>query len=349
MHQGGVEHAAFEMAEYLAAALPQSKTYVASKGGSLLEKNYHFQHLTLPLHSKNPFTIFLNAFRLAKIIKKHNIDIVHARSRAPAWSAWLACKMTGVPFVTTYHAAYKGRSFFKKFYNSIMARGEKVIAISHFIQNHVTFHCPLANVVLIYEGINTDFYQSKRAASAPVLFLPSRLSPLKGIHVAIKALARLTPQYPEIKLLLMRVGKENYLQQIDHLIRAHQLEKHVRFIEPTPDLRPHYEEASIVLMTSVTPEALGRVSLEALSMQRLLIATNLGANPEICIDGVTGFLVKPGSDKDLADKINDCLMMEEARRAKISQKGRAHVLQNFSKDYMHEKTIKLYQSLLLRK
>lgn len=343
MHQGGVEHATFDMAEALA---PLGKTYVASHGGSLLEKTHHFTHIPLPLNTKNPLKMLQNAFILRKMIHDHEITIVHARSRAPAWSAWLACKMTGTTFVTTYHAAYKGQSFFKKLYNSIMARGDYVIAISKFIQTHVKKNYPLANVHLIYEGIDTDFYTPTRGTKNPVIFLPSRLSPIKGIHIAIKALAELVKTHPDAKLMLIRTGKPRYIEEMDTLIEHLHLKNHVLFISPTSDLRPYYETAAIVLMTSVVPEALGRISLEALAMKCILIATDSGANPEICIDKKTGFLVPPGDYKKLALMMAYCLNMDDESKNSLYKRGRDHVEHYFSVKTMHQKTIAMYKRSL---
>ncbi|MBX9977874.1 MAG: glycosyltransferase family 4 protein [Alphaproteobacteria bacterium] len=345
MNQGGVEHATFDMAEALVSTY-KTKTYVASNGGELLDKPHHFIHITAPLHSKNPLRMMQNAFILRKMIRSHGINIVHARSRAPAWSAWLACKMTGAIFVTTYHAAYKGKSFIKKLYNSVMARGHRVIAISDFIQNHVLKNYPWANVQLIYEGIDTDFYTSTTDTKNPVIFLPSRLSPIKGIHIALKALAEVIKTHPNVKLMLIQTGKPNYIKEIDTLIEKRHLNNHVIFIPPTSDLRPYYEKASIALMTSVVPEALGRISLEALAMKCLLIATAIGANPEICIDTKTGFLVPPGDYKKLALMMIYCLNLDDESKNSLYKRGRDHIEQHFSSNTMHQKTIELYESLL---
>ncbi len=343
--QGGVEHATFDMAEALCEVFPDCPTYVGSSGGDLLGKPHGFIHLTLPLHSKNPFRILLNAYRLRMFIQQYSITLVHGRSRSPSWSAWLACRLTGVPFITTYHGAYKAKSSLKKLYNSVMARGEKVIAISNYMKKHIEKHYPFAKTELVYEGINTDFYQSTTKASGKTIFLPCRLSPIKGVHIAIGAFQKVVEKHTDARLMLIRIGKKNYIEEIDKLIERLNLKAHVEFIEPTSDLRPYYERSAIILVASVVPEALGRVSLEALAMERLLIATDLGANPEICIEGMTGFLVSPANVGQLASALVHCLTLDDEMKNRIARNGRAHVEERFSSKSMFEKMIDLYKSL----
>lgn len=355
MNQGGVEHVTLMMARAVGKRFGKHASFIASQGGSLLgslrDKDEPFSHTMLPLASKNPFIILWNAFRLFKVIKMHHINIVHARSRAPAWSALLAAKMAKIPLITTVHGAHKVTysskilSRIKRLYNSSMVRGDVVIAISPFIKNYIEKNYPKVMPFLIQEGIDTEFYKRKKHRDEkkdPVLFLPSRLSPIKGIETALLAIKQLIKDYPTLTLMLINTGKASYRANIDHLIDTHYLHKHVIFVEPKADLREYYENADIVLMPSIVPEALGRTSIEALSMECILIATNIGATPSICVHEETGFLVPPGDTDDLVSAIHRALSLETKERTQFHQRGRAWVKTHFDNNGMIEQTLTIY-------
>lgn len=358
MNQGGVERVTFDMAHALAKAFPNQKNYVASNGGSLVadlpKKTEHYQ---LNLNSKNPFIILKNAFMLKSFINKKGINIVHARSRAPAWSAWLAAKMAGVKFITTYHAAYKSKSLLKKLYNSIMVRGEVVITISKFIDEHVKKEYPKANRKLIVEGIDTDYFSPKAqfekiikeelfGNNNPVIFIPSRQSKTKGIEVAIEALKELLQSGKKLNLLLIETGKSSYIEYVKTIVEKHNLKSTIKWIAPQLDLRPYYDMCDMVLVPSIVPEALGRVNVEALAMEKSLISTNIGANPESCVHEKTGFLSEPGNPNDLAAKINLVLKAEREFLQEMQKTGREHVMRDFNINHTMTKTIDLYNSLI---
>jgi len=349
LNQGGVERATLDMANALIQKFPKTPTYIGSKGG-VYEKQIPegCLHIQLPLNTKNLLLIIFNAFRLASIIKKHDIQIVHARSRAPAWSCWLACKITKVHFLTTYHAAYKGKSFFKRFYNSVMARGETVITISEFITKHVRKNYPWANTILIREGIDTHYFDpeqipSSGATKKNTLFLPSRISPTKGIFTALQALSHLNHRGIKTKLLLIRAGKESHLNEVDAFIKKNNLSSSIEFLEPTSDLRPYYKRADIVLVPSLVPEAFGRVAVEAMLLKKIVIGTNHGALMENIEDEKTGFLTITGNDKDLAEKIEHAINLSSHECIKMTELARAHALENLSLAKMTLETISLYQ------
>lgn len=362
LNQGGVEHATLDIACGLSAAHPDQPNFIASNSGALVAQlPPQTHHITLPLHSKNPLTILLNAYRLCRVIQKHNISVVHARSRGPGWSAFLACRFTKTPFVTTYHGAhsntYRSRivSRFKKFYNSVMARGNAVIAISDFMKRHIVAQYPASQnrIVSIQEGIDTDaFTRTQNAPSSPrYIFCPSRMSTIKGVDILLRAFAQCvyTHNTPDLKLMLMRTGKQNYIDQIDQMIEGLNLAHFVEWQNPNHDLRPLYTRASITVAPSRVDEALGRVSLEALSMQTLLIATHTGATPEICIHGKTGFLVKPDDVEGLTNALIQALSMPKQASDTLKNAGRNHMIDRFSKTAMIEKTLKLYENLHQRR
>lgn len=352
MNQGGVENAAFDIAEALTLAYPDTPTYIVSQGGSLLQKEHRFKHIQLSVHSKNPLQMGRNVIRLLKLIREHKISIIHARSRAPAWSALIAARLLGIPLITTYHAAYKGRTFFKKLYNSVMARGDRVIVISRFVEQHVKKMHPEARTILIYEGTDTAFFTpshdriSSEARGEKVFFLPSRLSPIKGAHIALRAFKRLTLEYEDTRLILIRTGKAGYIKIIEALIEELGLGDSVKFIEPTFDLRPVYGQSLAVLMTSIVPEAMPRVCVEALSMENILIATDIGANPEICKNNETGFLVKPGDVDDLHEAMEKAINLSAEERLRLQNNGRQRACTHFSSTSMYQKTFQLYQEVL---
>lgn len=362
LHSGGVERAAFDMAHALASTYPDTANFIVTAGGRMVEHLPPKTHVIfLPVHLKNPISMLLNAYRLVKIIQKYDIHIVHARSRAPGWSALIACRFLKIPLVTTYHGAHKHiyrlplLSFFKKLYNSVMARGDAVIAISDFMWRHIASLYPksLPHLHRIYEGIDTDFFnpdlvpskKSKNTSKEYILFCPSRISPIKGVNTLVQAVSKLVSHIPNIKLILIRHGKQHALHDMDTLIQTLKLTDYVEWHPPTQDLRPFYARAHITVVPSHAPEALGRVSLEALSMKCLLIATDVGATPEICIPHHTGYLVPPQNARALRDMILHIAHEDAATHARIKEQARAHVIDHFSKTVMESKTLALYQAL----
>lgn len=347
LNHGGVERATVDMAHGLCERY--GRTFIASSGGALKALlPPTCVHMTLPLARKNPWIMIKNACALMRIIKEHNIHILHVRSRAPGWSAWLARKWTRVPLVTTYHGVYKAQGFLKKFYNSVMARGDGVIAISQFLNAHIKREYPWAKSILIYEGIDTDFFAPKDCAPSdslpktPLLFAPSRQSPIKGIETLLFALKNMrTP----CEILLIEAGKHSAITRIKKLIDDLCLTNYVRWIPATDDLRPFYALCDIVIVPSRVPEALGRVNIEALAMEKLLIASDLGANTESCIEGKTGMLFHAGNAKNLAQKIERMLHLGEKEKDTLRTNGRALILSQFPHTTMIAQTMALYERL----
>lgn len=354
LNQGGVERATIDVAMAITKTYGV-KTYIASHGGVL--ENILCEsvcHIKMPLHTKNPLKMMGNIFALYKVIKEFKIDVVHARSRGPAWSAWLACLLTKTPFVTTYHAAYKSGNRFKPLYNAIMARGHRVITISKFIDDLVENRHPRAQRDLIYEGIDINYF-SKDAEfdrldrkalfqhDLPLLFVPSRQTPIKGIETVVHAVSEMRGK---VNLILIETGKEAYISHIKSLIENLNVSDYVTWLSQRSDLRPYYEVADIVVVPSVQPEALGRVNIEALSMEKMLISSNLGANSESCIAYKTGFLFEPGDVRSLIQEITRTLSMDEREKHVFRESGRQLVESRFNLRTTIKKTIQLYQSLL---
>lgn len=361
LEAGGVERATIDIAIALSAVGP---TYVASAGGALV-KNLESQgihHIDLPLNSKNPLVLLKNAKRIYDLIRTFDIDIIHAHSRAPAWSAYLACRWAKKPFITTYHAAYKGKSFLKKFYNSIMVRGFRVITISDFIDRHVRQIYPESaeRLVKIKEGIDTNYFSLPQVSDQNVkdlrhflnipenyriILLPGRLTRIKGPDILLKAMAHLKTKEWCVLIAGDPGRKRDYLDEIKALIRKLQIEEHVKFLSTIADLRSYYRLADSVVVPSIVPEAFGRVTAEAGSMERIVIGTNLGATPEVCLHEETGFIVPAGDEISLANAIEKVLHLGEEGRQFYGKRARSHIQQNFDLNISMQKTLCLYQEV----
>ncbi len=362
LRSGGVERGTIEIARAIVQAGGQS--IVASSGGPMVT---HLQkvgatHITLPLASKNPLIIWINSLRLAQIIRKHNVDIIHARSRAPAWSAWLAAKKTGCHFVTTFHGTYGIQNEYKKKYNSIMTRGDRVIAISHFIANHIqeNYEIDPQKIRIIHRGVDLQLFNPQRHSMQhmieltnewrlpeefPLILFPGRFARWKGQEVFVKALARMSHRNFFAVLLGDDKGHEAYREEIEKLIIDLGLSGHVRIAKHTHYITEAYMLSKLVVATSIQPEAFGRVVLEAQAMGKPVIATNHGGPQETVIDKETGLLIAPNDVDALAEAMENVLAMPADLQKQIERDTMANA-QNFSLDKMCEQTIRVYQELL---
>jgi glycosyltransferase involved in cell wall biosynthesis len=369
LHQGGAEKGTLEIAQAITKA--GGKALVASSGGSMVPEleSLGGTHITLPLDAKNPVTLILNICRLKKMIRDHRVDLIHARSRAPAWSAFWAARLTNTPFVTTFHGTYNFDNPLKKYYNSIMVRGMRVIAISHFIYQHILEHYSSyvdpAHVFTISRGVDLRVFNWTEADLAtraqnlqkawqiddafPLLLLPGRLTRWKGQRIALEAMSLLKDQ-KNFKGLLILLGSDQgrteYKQELLQLSQNLGIAEHVRFISHCSDMPAAYTLADLVLHTSTDPEAFGRIIAEAQAMGRCVIATDHGAPPEIIEEGQTGFLTKPGNPWKLAEKINAFLMLTPLQRKHMEEKAIERVHRFFSRDQMEQKTLQVYAELV---
>jgi glycosyltransferase involved in cell wall biosynthesis len=362
LRSGGVERGTIEIAGAIARA--GGKSLVASRGGPMAGQLQKIgaTHITLPLASKNPFVMWLNALRLARIIRKYNVDIIHARSRAPAWSAWLAAKKTGCHFVTTFHGTYGLQNKYKRKYNSIMTRGERVIAISHFIEEHIkqNYTIDADKLRIIHRGVDLRLFNPNMHSpqhmielvnewrlpeDLPLILFPGRFARWKGQEVFVKALAKLPNRNFFAVILGDDKGHESYREEIEKLIVDSGLSGHVRIARHTQYITEAYMLAKLVVATSIEPEAFGRVVLEAQAMGKPVITTSHGGPQETVIDQETGLLVPPGDVDALAAAIDNVLVMpqdlqEQVKRDAIENSHR------FSMDKMCEKTLMVYKELI---
>ncbi|MBL4721338.1 MAG: glycosyltransferase family 4 protein, partial [Alphaproteobacteria bacterium] len=295
---GGVERGSVDIAAALVAQ--GGRAIVVSSGGPMAHDVTRVggEHITLPVHSKNPFVIRKNIGRLAKIVRSRNVDILHARSRAPAWSAYYAARKTGAGFVTTFHGTYNLGPPLKKFYNSIMTRGDKVIAISEHIARHIleTYNCDPARIRVIHRGVDFDVFDPAQVSAerviklssdwrlpdgVPVIMLPGRLTRWKGQIVLIEALALL--QRDDIRCIIVGSdqGRSRYVREMQARIEALNLSSVVHIVGDCRDMPAALMLSDVVVHASTDPEAFGRVIVEAQAMGRPVVAADHGAGREI--------------------------------------------------------------------
>jgi glycosyltransferase involved in cell wall biosynthesis len=361
---GGVERGTVEITRAIADA--GGIALVASAGGRLVAAMDRAggRHITLPLASKNPLTIWRNAALLATLIQAERVAIVHARSRAPAWSAWLACRRTGAHFVTTYHGAYGEDLPFKRRYNAVMARGERVIVASRFIAELIkTRHgTDPARIRVIPRGVDPAAFdpaavsgeRMARLASqwrlpdgAAVVLLPGRLTSWKGQAVLIEAFARLARRDLCCVLVGSDQGRRHYAARLIRQAEALGVADRLRLAGECDDMPAALMLADIVVHASTEPEAFGRVVIEAQAMGRPVIASDLGGPVETVEHGVTGWRVPPGDAEVLAAAIDQVLALPAAERGALGSRARAAVLRGYTVAAMQAATLAVYDELLV--
>ncbi len=361
---GGVERGTVEMAEALAEAGWTS--IVVSSGGPMVREleRAGALHVELPVHSKNPFVMQRNVGRLARLVRRHGIDLIHARSRAPAWSALGAARRTGARFVTTVHGPYSFGIPFKRLYNSVMVRGDRVIAISEFIRRYIVENYRKVNpdrVRLIHRGVNTDIFDPAKVSAArviqlteqwrlpdgvPTVMLPARLTRWKGHQVLLQALARLGDRPVRCLIVGGEQGRTGYRRELETQVRRLGLEGVVHIVGDCRDMAAAYKIADVVVSASTEPEAFGRVVAEAQAMGKPVIAPNHGAAPEIIIPDVTGWLVPPGNPAALAEALEWALDLDTIEREVLGRRAIERVHAHFTKRRMCDATLGIYRELL---
>lgn len=360
---GGVERGTIDLTRALVAGgyralVVSNSTRLAGRIDALRGR-----HIRLPVHSKNPFVMVANAFRLARLIKAENVDIIHARSRAPAWSAFYAARMARCHYITTLHGTYGTWSPFKRAYSAIITRGERVIAISEFISHKAIEDYRVApeRITVIPRGVDLEAFRPGAVSTerivnlsrrwrledgAPVVMLPGRLTYWKGHSVLIEAMALLARK----DVFCVMVGDDaNGKSDTDVLTaRASKLSLggRVRFVGRCEDMPAAYMLADVVVSASTRPEAFGRVAAEAQAMGIPIVATDHGGSREIVRPNVTGWLVPPDDPRALADAINSALNLDDTKRAALATAARAHVVANFSLDMMCTRTLAVYKDVL---
>ena len=324
----------------------------------------------LPVHSKNPLLIIFNALALVVYIILFKINIVHARSRAPAWSCYLACLLTNRVFVTTFHGTYNFRSKLKKFYNSIMLRAKLTIAGSNFIFTHINenyseYLTKAKKLRVIFRGINVDYYNQKNismlkqeklkqewglSSNKFTILLPGRLTYWKGQEKFIESLNILVEDYNitnfQAIILGSDQGRKVYSKKLINLVERYNLNKKIRFISHCKEMPLAYSLADVVVSASIEPEAFGRVSVEAQSMGKPIVASNIGGSRETIVNKKTGLLYKHDDPRELAKNLNTVIQLSPDELKNMGNEGRKNITKKFDVETMCQSNLKEYRRLI---
>ena len=371
---GGAERATIDIAAALAAR--GDRALVASEGGRLVDelRSVGGEFVRMPLSWKNPVMLLANARRLAALIAAERVDIVHVRSRAPAWSTFLACRRTGVPFVTTYHGIYGETNALKRLYNSVMVRGAAVIANSRYTAEliRVRYRTAAEKIAIIPRGTDLDRFDPKNVDPARrnslrqawrigrdkrIVLNLARLTGWKGQRVLIEA-AALPPLAGRADTMLVLAGdaqgRDQYRLELERLIETRGLEERVRIVGHCDDAPAALALADIAIVASTEPEAFGRTAIEAAAMGVPVVATALGATEETVLAPPavtpaerTGWLVRPGDATALAEAIGEALRLPAPERILLGARARRHA-ESFTTEAMQDATLALYDRLLAR-
>ena len=365
LETGGAEQACVDVTEGLKAA--GYRALVVSSGGSRVAEILKAggEHITQPVNSKNPLVMISNALWLSEFIQKENVNIIHVRSRAPAWSAFWATHSKACSFVTTNHAAYKFSNIFKKYYNSVMTKADRVIAISDFITKHITenYQLDAAKIRTIPRGIDLDKFaidkvtEDRREAlrkawgvkkGQHLLLLPSRLSPIKGQALLIEAMTSLPAGFKNLTAVILGhdQGRKEYRRELEHLIAAKGLSDRVKLVAHCSDMPAAYSLASLVVAPSLVAEGFGRVPVEAMIMGVPIVAADLGGFTETIRHGQTGWLFTPHDPENLAFTITKALDQSDEERVLMIETAMHQARLRYDKRKMVADTIAVYNELI---
>jgi glycosyltransferase involved in cell wall biosynthesis len=367
---GGAETGCYDIAHYLSEN--NCKSFIVTSGGELIKfiDKKKVKLIRLPVNTKNPLLVFLNAILLVGIILFYNISIVHARSRAPAWSCLLATKLTKRKFVTTFHGTYNFSGKFKKFYNSVMVRSDLIIAGSNFIFSHIKenyskFFKLKKKFLVIFRGINVDYFDASSKLESEekkllkkweinkekkIILMPGRLTSWKGQELFIEAinLTKIELGYEAFHVVILGSdqGRNLYKKKLIRLIEQYRLTNQIKFIEHCDDMALAYKVSDIVVSASIEPEAFGRVAVEAQSMEKMIIASDIGGSNETIINEKTGLLFESGNANSLSKKIIQAITMDETLIELIGKEGRKNIIKKFNVEKMCFSTYSEYKRLL---
>ena len=372
---GGAETGCYDLAHYLHEQ--NAKSYIVTSGGPLLKyiDKKKVKLIRLPVQSKNPILIFINSIILTIIILFSRINIVHARSRAPAWACLIACKITRRKFVTTFHGTYNFSNSIKKFYNSVMVKSDLIIAGSNFIFSHINenysnFINKNQKLLTIFRGINLDYFDSTKIKSddesklmnewkidktlsfyeKKIILFPGRLTSWKGHEMFIESLNTFKQKNPEKLFLAIILGSDQgrkiYKKKIQRLVEQYRLIQDIVFIDNFKNMPLAYKISDIVTSCSIEPESFGRVAIEAQAMKKVIVASDIGGSKETVIDNKTGFLFKAGDVIALSDKLTHIFELDETTLKSMGNEGRKNVINKFNVDKMCFSTYSEYKKLI---
>ncbi len=366
---GGAETGCYDLAHYLSEK--GCKSYLITSGGELLKfiRKDKVKVIRLPVNSKNPIVIIFNSIIISFITLFLKIDIVHARSRAPAWSCFLSCLITRKKFVTTFHGTYNFSSSIKKFYNSVMVRSKLIIAGSNFIFNHINENYQnylnrKSKLLVIFRGINLEYYNKKNISEKKIsqlilewkinidsfkIFLPGRLTQWKGQENLIESLNILKEDYYKNNFECIIVGSDQgrnvYSKKLFGLVERYQLNKKIKFFSHCKDMPTAYSIADVVVSSSIRPEAFGRVSVEAQAMEKPIIASDIGGSKETILKEKSGILYKSDDPRELAKILNKVMELDKEALYLMGNEGRKNVTKKFDVEKMCHTTLTEYQKL----
>ena len=367
---GGAEIGCYDLAHFLAEQ--ECKSFLITSGGELLKfvRRDKIKVIRLPVHSKNPIIMLINSIIIFFIILFYNIDIVHARSRAPAWSCLWACFFSRKKFVTTFHGTYNFSNRIKLFYNSVMVRSKLTIAGSNFIFNHISknyqkYLDPKKKLMVIFRGINLEYFNPKNVSDKEIndlaqnwniskknfiILLPGRLTKWKGQEKFIEALSLLIENNNKNNfhaiILGSDQGRDVYTKKLLLLSERYRLGRKITFIKSCKEMPIAYKLADIIVSSSIEPEAFGRVAVEAQAMGKPIIASALGGSKETILNGKSGLLYNSEDAESLADIISRLMEADNNFLALMGGQGRKNAEKKFNVDQMCQTTFTEYKKLL---
>ena len=367
---GGAETGCYDLAHYLFEN--ECESHLITSGGELVKfiDKKKVKLTKLPVHSKNPILIIFNAIALIFIILLNDISIVHARSRAPAWSCFFATKITGRKFVTTFHGTYNFSNPLKKFYNSVMVRSNLIIAGSNFIFSHINKHYSKyvslkKKFLVIFRGINVDYFDPTTTTQADedqlradwkidrskkLILMPGRLTSWKGQEIFIQSLSSVNKEvgYESFYAVILGSdqGRDVYSKKLKRLAEQNRLNNQIKFINNCKNMPLAYKISDLIVSASIEPEAFGRIAVEAQSMEKPIIASDIGGSNETIINNKTGFLFESGNPASLSKKIIEVLNLGESRLKSIGNEGRKNIIKKFNVEKMCFSTYAEYKKLL---
>ena len=367
---GGAETGCFDIAHYLFEN--NCSSFLITNGGPLTKfiNKKKVKYIRLPVNSKNPIIMLLNTILISVIVFFYNIDIIHARSRAPAWSCFLASKITRKKFVTTFHGTYNFKSKIKKFYNSVMLRSDLVIAGSNFIFSHIkeNYKEYLNNskkFLVIFRGINIDYFYASTTftededklfkswnleVEKKTILLPGRITEWKGHEMFIEAMNKINIQlgHKSFKAVILGSdqGRDLYKKKLIRLVEQYRMNDQIKFVDHCENMPLAYKISDLIVSTSIEPEAFGRIAVEAQSMEKPIIASNLGGSKETIVNNKTGILFDAGDSDDLSKKIIEFFNFDKSTIEQMGKEGRKNVSAKFNVEKMCFSTYSEYKKLI---
>lgn len=360
---GGAEQGCIDVAAAIVKA--GGKAIIVSNGGYRVPELQRIgaTHIDLPVHTKNPIMMWRNITRIKKIIRKHDVHIVHARSRAPAWSAWRACENTNAKFVTTCHAPYNINGEAKRLYNSSIAHGEVIIAISDYVSDYLkkNYNVDASRIRKIHRGIPLERFhpatvnaermiklsnQWRIPDGANIVMMPGRITRWKGHHILIDAIKKLNNPDLFCVMIGSDQGRAEYRKELEEAITEKGLDTQIRIVDQCHDMPAAYMLSTVVVSASTDPEGFGRIPVEAQAMGRPIVATDHGGARETVLHGKTGWLVPPSDSDQLAQALSVALSLDGKQRTTLAQHAMTHIATHFTKDIMVDKTLDVYAELL---